>query len=146
MPGKYNSEGVKMNDYVEIPDGEYILRITDATPGTTANGDDKVTVDYEIVGGDYNLEKIKFHTVVFFKNRESKGAGITLKFLRAIGEPYEGQFSWDERNWVGKKLKAMIMQEVATQGKHAGKKFPKIQWVNPVDGGPEAAAEDVVPF
>ncbi len=134
-----------MNDFVEIPDGEYTLRIIDAKPGTTQAGDDKVTVDYEIVGGDYNLEKIKFHTVVFFKNRESKGAGIAIKFLKTIGEPFEGQFSWDERNWIGKKLKATIVQEVATQGKHAGKKFPRIQWVNPVEGGAAAASEEV-PF
>lgn len=144
-PGKYDGDGVSMENFVDIPDGEYTLRIINAEPGTTAKGDDKVTVDYEIVGGTYNLQKIKYHTITFFKDKNSKGAGIALKFLKSIGEPYEGQFSWDERNWIGKKLKGMIMKETQTQGKNAGKKFSRVQWVNPVDGGPEESADEV-PF
>jgi hypothetical protein len=135
MPGSYDGEGVKTDNFVEIPDGEYTLRITDAEQGVTRNGDDKVTVSYEIVGGPYHLQPIKYHTVVFFKDKNTKGAGMAIKFLKSIGEPHEGQFAWNEKNWIGKKLKAMIMQEVQTMGKSTGKKFPRIQWVNPPDEG-----------
>ena len=143
MPGKFDAEGVPVNDFVEIPDGEYTLRITEAEQGVTQKGDDKVTVSYEIVGGPYHLQTIKYHTVVFFKDKNAKGAGMSLKFLKSIGEPHEGQFTWNEKNWIGKKLKAMIMQEVQLQGKSAGKKFPRVQWVNPPDGG---QVESEIPF
>ena len=144
MPGNYNSDGVNVDNFFAGPDGEYVLTITDAVPGSTQNGDPKVTVDYIIAEGPSKGLPISFHTVVFFKDKLSKGAGIAIKFLKCIGEPWEGNFAWDERNWIGKKVKAMIMMEEAAQGKHKGKKFPRIQWVNPPDGG-QIAAEDV-PF
>ena len=134
MGGNYNGDGVKVDSFIEIPDGEYVLRITNAVQGVTAKGDDKVTVDYEIAEGPLKLETIKFHKVVFFKDRASKGAGMALKFLKSIGEPWEGQFSWNEKNWIGKKLKARVEQRPATQGKHMGKNFPNIAWVDGIDG------------
>ena len=146
MPGKYDGTGVKVTDFVEIPDGEYTLRIIGAEQGVTGKGDEKVTVDYEIVGGEYNLEKIKYHTVTFFKDKNAKSAGMAIKFLKSIGEPCEGNFTWDERNWIGKKLKAMVMQEIQTQGKSAGKKFPRVQWVNPCEDGHGGVTAEDVPF
>ncbi len=133
-----------MDGFFDGPDGEYNLKIIDAKAGTTGNGDPKVTVDYEIADGAYKGLPISYHTITFFRDKTSKGVGIALKFLKSIGEPFEGNFSWDERNWVGKRLKAMIVMEAATQGKHIGKKFPKIAWVNPPEGGNVPAEE--VPF
>jgi hypothetical protein len=147
MGGRYNGGGVDMSGgHVVIPDGEYVLRIIEAEQGVTQKGDDKVTVTYEIYEGEYKLETIPFHTVVFFKDKSTKGASMALKFLKAIGEPYEGEFAWDEKNWIGKKLKAMISQEEQKEGKHAGKKFPRIKWVNPCDDGPGGVKEQEIPF
>jgi hypothetical protein len=146
MSGKYDGTGVKVNDFVEIPDGEYTLRIIEANQGMTKNGDDMVTVSFEIVGGDHNLEKINYHNVIFFKDKGSKGAGIALKFLKSIGEPCEGSFVWDEKNWIGKKLKGTVVQELATQGKHVGKKFPKVKWVDACEDGPGGVPAEEVPF
>ena len=150
MPGKYNGEGITMSNFFDGPDGEYLLKITEAVAGTTQAGDPKVTVDYVIAEGPYKGAPILYHTVTFFKNRDSKGAGIVLKFLKSIGEPYEGNFKWDERRWIGRRVKAMIVMEVQEQGKNAGKRFPKIAWVNAPDDG-QAAQEvrddqDEVPF
>ena len=146
MPGSYNGSGIKADSFILVPEGEYTLRIIDTKMGQTKDNDDMVTVSSEIVGGEYNLEKINYYNVIFFKDKSQKGAGFALKFLKSIGEPYEGEFSWDERNWVGKKFKAMIKHETASQGKHAGKTFAKISWVDQCDEGPGGVPSDEVPF
>lgn len=144
MPGSYDSTGVNVDGFFNGPEGEYVLKITDVTAGTTNNGDPKVTVDYVIAEGEYKGLPINYHTITFFRDKTNKGTGITIKFLKSLGEPYEGAFNWDEKNWLGKRLKAMIQMEEQTQGKHTGKKFPRIAWVNPPEGGQVAVEE--VPF
>jgi hypothetical protein len=147
MPGSYSSEGIQDQKFFNGPDGDYNLKIVNASEGLTGNGDPKVTVDYEIIdeGANRGLP-ISYHTVVFFKDKSSKGAGIAIKFLKAIGMPHEGNFDWDERNWIGRRLKAMIVMETQTQGKNIGKKFPKIAWVNPPDQPNPAFSTEDVPF
>lgn len=142
MPFSYNAGNMTPSGFVEIPDGEYILKIVSAQPGTTQNGDDKVTVDYEIAAGSFKGEQISYHNITFFKDTNSKGAGIALNFLKCIGEPYEGQFEVDEKNWLGRRVKAMVTQEVQQFGKSAGKKFPRIKWVNQTD----QVKEEEIPF
>lgn len=146
MPGKYDGEGVKMDSFVLLPEGEYTLRIIDVAQSYTKVQDDMITVGYEVVGGEYNLEKVPYFRVIFFKDRAHKGAGMALKFLKSIGEPYEGQFQWNEKNWVGKKLKGTIKHEVATMGKHAGKTFAKVAWVDSCDDVPGGIPAEEVPF
>lgn len=144
MPGRYNSDGINTDGFFNGPDGEYLLKIVEATAGETMNHDPKVTVDYEIAEGQYKGLPINYHTITFFRDKSSKGAGIVIKFLKCIGEPYEGEFDWDERRWIGRRVKAMIVMETQTQGKNMGKKFPKIAWVNAPDGGQVDLEE--VPF
>lgn len=150
MPIRQNSTGVKINSGPTIfPEGDYVLRIVKAELGVTGKGDDKVTVDFEVAEGDLKLESIGWHVVTFFKDKEHKAAGMAFHFLKCIGEPWEGDFEVDERNWIGKRLKAHVAMEVATQGKHVGKKFPKIKWVEPLVGGAgesSAVKEEEVPF
>lgn len=143
MPGKYDANGVQMDKFFTGPDGEYNLKIVDVTPGTTGNGDPKVVVDYEIVDGPSKGLPINYHTITFFRDKASKGAGITLKFLKAIGEPYEGEFEWNEKNWMGRHVRAMVVMEEVSQGKNAGKKFPKIAYVMEPEGGQKV---EEVPF
>ena len=102
-----------------------------------------VTVTFEVADGEFKLEKVPYYRVIFFKDRMKKGAGIALKFLKSIGEPYEGEFKWNEKNWIGKKLKATIKHEVAIQGKSAGKTFAKVAWVDPLNG---EQADTEIPF
>lgn len=147
MPGSYNSEGIQDQKFFNGPDGEYNLKITNTTEGVTGNHDPKVTVDYEIIDDGANRGlPITYHTVVFFKEKTSRGAGIAIKFLKAIGMLHEGEFSWDEGNWIGRRLKAMIIMETQAQGKNIGKKFPRIQWVNPPDQPNPAFNPEEIPF
>lgn len=144
MPFPYNSSGINTEGgFKPIPDGDYTLRITAATPGVTNNGDNKVTVDYEIADGDLKGETIKYHTLTFFRDKASKGASIAVKFLKAIGEPWEGDFTVDENAWIGKKVMGTVTNELQTDGKNKGKRFPKVKWVNEIPG---ANLPEDVPF
>ena len=131
MPGHYNSDGIKVDNFFNGPDGEYILKIVNVDAGTTAKGDPKVTVDYEIAEGPMMGIPINFHTITFFRDKENRGSGIAIKFLKSIGQPHEGEFEWNELNWIGKRLRAMVVMEVQSFGKRAGNSFPKIKWVEP---------------
>lgn len=124
---RYNSTGIKIDDYV-IPDGEYDLKIVSATPGKTKAGDDKVTVDLAVASGQHLGFVVRFHTVTFFLNSGHKAAGLAIKFLKTIGEPYEGEFDYYPDRWVGKKLTAYLCAE-----EYNGRINMKVQWVKPID-------------
>ena len=147
MPFAYNGTGIKVNEGPkQIPEADYILRIIKAEPGVTKKGDDRVSVDVEIVEGDFRFETVKFHQVTFFRNKEAKAAGMAIHFLKSIGEPWEGDFQVDERNWIGKKFLGHIAPEMCDYGKHKGKVFPRIKYVEKLEGTALALSQEEVPF
>lgn len=152
MPGKHNAEGIEMNNAQQpFPEGDYHLKIIKADEGTIKSGANagcaKVTCDLEVVGGEYAGRKIGYHTVSFLP-KTSKGAGMALSFLKAIGEPYEGEFAWDEGNWIGRVLKAKVVIEPDQEGN----KWNRVKWVNEPDAEWQAAnakaavAANEIPF
>lgn len=124
-----------------IPEGEYILEITHAKPGKTANGDYKVTVDYVVADGPFAGKKVKFHTVTFFNDKSAKGAGIAIHYLKSINQPYQGPFTVTPENWVGRPIKAKIVHE-----DYNGYTNAKVKFVDPVDAPKAPAQEEEVPF
>ena len=142
MPFPYNGSGIEVRSGPKAmpPAGDYVLRITKAVAGLTGAGDDKVVANLEIAEGEHALFSISYHNVTFFKDKTKKGAGMALHFLKCIGEPCEGEFAVDEGNWVGKKLMGHVEYETVKEGKHKGKTFPRIKWVDPLP------AADEVPF
>ena len=80
--------GIKNVSQVVVPPGTHNLSIVKATEKFTKKGDPMVVVDYEIVDGDYIGKLIKNHCVVFFKDKESPGAGIAgvKKIETSIGK------------------------------------------------------------
>src|SRR3990167_11350306 len=109
MPFKYSASGIP--EFTSLPDGMYLLKITSAVVCTTQNADDKVTVDYVVADGQYAGRKVRFHTVTFFVDKERPGAGISVHYLRCIGEPYEGDFEVREDRWIGRMVKAKLVSE-----------------------------------
>ena len=80
----FTGVGIKNVSQVVVPPGTYNLSIVKATEKFTKKGDPMVVVDYEIVDGDYIGKLIKNHCVVFFKDKESPGAGIANRFLKQL--------------------------------------------------------------
>lgn len=127
MGFKYSSSGIETkNNLKPLPNGDYILRITLATPAFTKNKDPMVIVDFEVEEGDWIGYGIRYHNVTFFNDKKSKGAGIALHFLHAIGEPYEGDFEVNPLNWINRILQANVVQT-----EFNGRVFPKIKYCNP---------------
>lgn len=118
-------DGVEENYFKPIPEGKYNLRIKSAIEKKSSKGDDMVVVDYEIMDGPFIGEEIRFHYVVFFKNKETKGAGMSKTFLRVIGEPYEGRVSVNPEKWIGRCLTAKVVQEPDKNGTM----FPRVKFV-----------------
>lgn len=118
MPGNYDGRGVNPSggNRTPFPKGEYDLRIISAEAGYTKNNDQKVTVNFKVADGPYAGREIRYHTVTFL-SKESAGAGMTLHFLKCIGEPFEGEFAWDEARWVGRLLRANVGIEPDNQGR-----------------------------
>lgn len=83
---------------------------------TTKHGDPMIVIKLECIGGIDNPEEYNhvFDNIVI-PSPNSKGYGIagrTKRFLHAIDEPYQGNFSWDSDNWITKKCIAKIKNEI----------------------------------
>lgn len=78
--------------------------------GKTKNGDPMVNFLCEVVDDEeFNGERV-FHTVTFLP-KESPGAGMSIHFLKTIGEAWEGKFEVDSDSWVGKRFTGYVINE-----------------------------------
>lgn len=86
-----------------VPAGKYIVKIDKiAELKTKESGLPLIKVRYKIAGGEH-VGRYIFDQIVLFPD-DSPGAGIAKHFLHVIGEPYEGQFSIDPKNWLDRVL------------------------------------------
>lgn len=108
-------DGVEMGSGGGVPPGRYNLRIVTATEKVSKKGDPMVVVDYEVMDGPYVGRLVKFHHVVFFKDKMVPAAGISKHFLKTIGLPYEGKEIVDSSKWVGRCLVGKIVMEAGAK-------------------------------
>lgn len=125
MPGRHDATGVEPSAGPDaFPAGVYHLEIIEAVEEVIKSGDNagrpKVTVAFRVIGGPHAGRHVKFYTVCFLP-KEAKGAGMVLHFLKTIGEPYEGQFNYDEDRWIGKIIKAYVTVEEDRQNRRWNK-------------------------
>lgn len=100
----------------KIPsDKEHLFQVTDVNPLTTPSGnDDNIQiVKLEIVGGDEQgltlLNRINLDS-------NWKGFYFTTLFLKAIGEPYKGQFEVETDHWIGRQFYATVKHSPSKDG------------------------------
>lgn len=115
MKRSFSSEGANMDSTFKVaPAGDYrllISKITDTKndmPWKTKNGDDYVQVECEIDDAGDFLGKKVWYGVTFMDDKSRPGAGMSLHFLKSIGEPYEGDFIVDTDNWVDKRFRVKL--------------------------------------
>jgi hypothetical protein len=78
--------------------------------GKTKNGDPMVNFLAEVVDDEeFNGERV-FHTVTFLA-KDSPGAGMSVHFLKTIGQPWEGKFEVDSSQWIGKRFMGYVINE-----------------------------------
>lgn len=148
MSFKYNGNGIKPmtpGGYL-IPAGRYRLRIVDTDEGKTTKGDYMITVHFKVVGGAHDGKQVRFHRVTFMgrdaDGAPKKGAGFAIAFLKAIGQPYEGDsLEVNHLRWRGRELEADVIEEP-----YEDKVNNKVKEVYPVEQKQETGAEEEVPF
>jgi hypothetical protein len=67
--------------------------------------------------------------------KDKPGAGMSVHFLKTIGQPYEGQVNIDSTQWVGSEFRGYVIQD-----EYQGKKGNKIKGIEPIDD------KDALPF
>ena len=136
----YDAEGIPDPDTFVIPDDIYTLRVKDVKMGRSKVKDDgtggyqQANVSLVVDDGERKNFPVNFHYVTFSPKTE-KGAGMAIKWLKTIGEPWEGQFKVSPRNWIGKRLRGFLEAK-----EYKGKKNMKVAWVEPI----EAAEPEVI--
>lgn len=108
---------------------EFVSKAGDTYPkdGRTKNGDPMVNILCEVTDeGEFQGERV-FHTVTFLP-KGNPGAGMSVHFLKTIGQPYEGQFKVDSTQWVGAEFMGYVVQE-----EYKGKVKNKIGEIKPID-------------
>ena len=126
-----------------LPKGSYNFKIIDflsksgkqyPCEGTTKNGDPKVDILVEVTNpGDFKEERL-FHSVTFMA-KDKPGAGMSVHFLKTIGQPYEGKVAIDPKAWIGAEFKGYVIED-----EYQGKKGNKIKSIEPV------SKDDSLPF
>lgn len=142
MPQEYDATGAEMpSDGFTIPDNEYDLEIVKAKDGKSKNGDYQVTCDLKVIGGAHDGFDVKFHRVTFFdpKGDKKKAAGMSVFFLKVIGQPWEGKFQINPENWKGKRFHAYLAEK-----EYNGFKSMEVKWFAPLENGSQVPASELV--
>ena len=94
---------------------EHLFQVTDINPAVTPSGEDDniQVVKLEVVGGDE--EGLTLLNRVKLDNNE-KSFYFTRLFLKAIGEPYKGQFEIETDNWIGRQFYATVKHTKSKDG------------------------------
>lgn len=136
----YTNEGAEMiNDSFIIPDGEYRLKIVKSKEGASKAGDYQVTCDLLVIAGDRKGFPVSFHRVTFIDPvKNPKAAGMSIYFLKTIGQPWEGKFQINPEAWINAEFIAYLAQR-----EYNGFKSMQIKWVKPINETSEQEPDDV---
>lgn len=110
----YDTTGIEVSDggWKLLPDGDYTFKIIDVQEKESTNRDYQVVADCAVVEpSQYKNVEVR-HWVTFFKDRTNKGAGISIQFLKAIDQPWEGKIDIIAKNWIGKRFRAHVVENV----------------------------------
>ena len=140
MRGNYNAYGAaETSAYALVPIGKYLVKVkkvitTDQAgqPLVTKNGDPTCRCQLVICDGPHN-GSIIFHQVVFFKDKNSKGHGMTKHFLKVLGEQYDqaaDTFDYDTVRWVDLNEFIVEVKHEDYKGKIQAK-VANVDYVNP---------------
>ena len=128
---------------------EFVSKAGDTYPkeGRTKNGDPMVNILCQVKDDDEFQGERVFHTVTFLP-KGNPGAGMSVHFLKSIGQPWEGQFKVDSSQWVGSEFRGYVIID-----EYNGKKKNKITEIKSLTVDPQvpfvapgSSKNDEVPF
>ena len=151
---RYSAGEVDVDKGFEVlPRNRYDLEIIEVAPGVSKNGFNMATLALRVCNSLTHAGRmVKFQRVTFLPS-ENPGAFIALKFLKAIGEPYKGDFDIVPSRWVNKKFNASVGIETyeGKNGDTREKNTVEFATATPYNGpeetfAPAADSEPEIPF
>ncbi len=126
---------------------EFVSKAGDTYPkdGRTKNNDPMVNILCEVINNEqFNGERV-FHTVTFLPakgidGKPTPGAGMSVHFLKTIGQPFEGKIQPDSSQWVGAEFSGYVIQD-----EYKGKIKNKLSEIRPIVAV-GSSQDDSVPF
>lgn len=105
---------------------------------TKENNYPKVTIMCEVENPQDSTGKRVLHTVTFMpaKGKDGQptpGAGMSVHFLKSIGQPFEGPFKVSSEKWVDKRFRGYVVID-----EYKGKQNNKISQIEPIEDKKEA--------
>lgn len=126
-----------------IQAGKYLARITKAVDSESKNGNTYILLNMQVIGGP--KEHVESKSVLVDRLTLSDNALFRMaNFLPAIGIPVDKKVAFDSKQFVGKKVVAIVdMEEYQGQPRPAVKRYaPVSTWEGEVPTAPAPAAED----
>lgn len=135
---RYDGTGVDAEGGFPIitEEGWFPFRIVAATEGQSKNGDYQVVVDAVCLDAKWRDYGVR-HWITFLP-KEQKGAGMALHFLKVIGQPYEGVFDIEPKNWERRMFMGKVI--VSTYEGKKNNKFAEIAAMKKDDDDPFGSA------
>lgn len=126
-----------------IQAGKYLARITKAVDSESKNGNTYILLNMQVIGGP--KEHVDSKSVLVDRLTLSDNALFRMaNFLPAIGIPVDKKVAFDSKQFVGKKVVAIVdMEEYQGQPRPAVKRYaPVSTWEGELPAAPATAAAD----
>lgn len=126
-----------------IQAGKYLARITKAVDSESKNGNTYILLNMQVIGGP--KEHVDSKSVLVDRLTLSDNALFRMaNFLPAIGIPVDKKVAFDSKQFVGKKVVAIVdMEEYQGQPRPAVKRYaPVSTWEGELPAAPATAAVD----
>lgn len=126
-----------------IQAGKYLARITKAVDSESKNGNTYILLNMQVIGGP--KEHVDSKSVLVDRLTLSDNALFRMaNFLPAIGIPVDKKVAFDSKQFVGKKVVAIVeMEEYQGQPRPAVKRYaPVSTWEGEVPAAPATTAAD----
>nr|DAK24457.1 MAG TPA: Protein of unknown function (DUF669) [Caudoviricetes sp.] len=126
-----------------IQAGKYLARITKAVDSESKNGNTYILLNMQVIGGP--KEHVESKSVLVDRLTLSDNALFRMaNFLPAIGIPVDKKVAFDSKQFVGKKVVAIVdMEEYQGQPRPAVKRYaPVSTWEGELPTAPPTPAND----
>lgn len=126
-----------------IQAGKYLARITKAVDSESKNGNTYILLNMQVIGGP--KEHVESKSVLVDRLTLSDNALFRMaNFLPAIGIPVDKKVAFDSKQFIGKKVVAIVdMEEYQGQPRPAVKRYAPIStWEGELPTAPTTPAND----
>lgn len=136
------------SEFKVLPEGNYRIRIKAADKAVSKNGNDMLTLQFEVSGNN----TILYHYIVFMNDRPEITNRMLTQFFDSFKDIPEGDFNMS--NWIGKVGACKVKHEEYNGNTNAkihyfikaDKQNDLPAWQEPSNSSPASVNDDFVPI